>query len=244
MVFHFIEITEETMVGDMVGLERGEIYVISSLYTRDSSNNDDYISNENNLLVTKQCKKSTIINEWHKINFDAIIGMEILENNKFKVKLNENYDDYDDNDDMFKINKTSQQVHNEVIAYLICDKNFISGSLRGNKYNITTDYLYISGKNDTRTGALYAKLDHPLPNNIVHIRHENGKFFLAAFGRVRLNQALVKESAEGDVYWEELCNKSKMLINDEISIEFVNSKVNEGFNRTELSTETYDPKLS
>jgi hypothetical protein len=147
--------------------------------------------------------------------------MEMLDGNRFKLDINKNYEDIAS---VPKSEDRTQVYDIDALAYLLCDKNFISGTKTGNKYNIMTNYIYISGKSDDRIGKEYVKVNYPLPDSIVQIKHDNGKFLLAAFGKVRLNGGLVKESKGGDLYWEELSNHSKLLINGEVDIEFQRTK--------------------
>jgi len=224
--FQFIEILEKVTVEGLTNTESGNVYTVSSRYSQVVEKNTgdvNNVGNETSITMTVTPKNSVIHQKLNNINIDAILGMEILENNKFTIPIHENYEDV-----AIKPKEEKPQpppVHSEALAYLICDKNFISGTQRGNKYNMTTNILYISGKNDTRVGAQFAKVDHPLPDNILQIKHENGRFFLAAFSRVRLNQALVTESTGNDLKWDELSNKSKILVSDgAVSLEFIVEK--------------------
>jgi len=219
-LFQFIEFEKDTIVGDIDNIKMGEIYTISTLYSQNFLKSKDNISNEKNVVMTKQPKNSTNPQQLNNVNIRAFLGMDMLDGNRFKIKINENYEEVNSTP---KSEDRTQIYESEALAYLICDKNFISGEQRGNKYNITTNYIYISGKNDTRTGAQYAKVDYSLPDSVVQIKHENGKFYLAAYGKVRLNQMLIPES-KGAPDWVELSDKSKMLINDEVSIEFTKTK--------------------
>jgi len=218
-LFQFIEFNDTTIVEDCNSVNSGEPLILSTLYSQDFSKNKDNIRSEGNVVMTKQPQNSTNQEVQLNINMDAFLGMDMLDRNRFKIKITENYDEIigtPRSEDKVQIYENE-----DVIAILICDKNFISGSKSGNKYNITNGYVEISGKNDSRKGSQYIKIDSDsLPDSIVHIKHENGKFLLAAFGKVRLNQMLVQRSAGGDLCWEELSDNSKMLINDEVSIEF------------------------
>lgn len=217
-LFQFIEFKDGTMVENINTIEMGEIYVISTLYSKDFSKKRENISNEGSIRMTKSPKNSTNPQQLNNIKLDAFLGMDMLDGNRFKIPIRENYED---TASIPKSEDRAQVYDNNIIATLICDKNFISGSSTGNKYSITDNYVEISGINDTRTGLQYIKVDSDsLPNSIVHIRHENGNFFLAAFGKVSLNGMTVKESKGGDLHWEPLSVISRMIINDEISIEF------------------------
>jgi hypothetical protein len=215
-LFQFVELKKGEIVDDIDTVEMGDLYTISTLYSKDFSKNKDNISNEGNVVMTKQPKNSTNPQELNNTNINAFLGMEMLDGNRYKVDIKENYEEVKV---IPKSEDKTQILESDTFAYLICDKNFISDTQRGNKYNITTNYVFISGKNDTRSGVQYVNVDYPLPIDIVQIKHENGKFLLAAFGKVRLNQILVPES-KGAPDWMELSDNSRILINDEVSIEF------------------------
>jgi hypothetical protein len=220
-LFQFIEFKDDTIVNDIESIKTGEVYTISTLFSQNFSKNKDNISNEKGITMTKVPKNSTNPKEMYNFNTDAFLSMEMLDGNRFKLDINKNYEDVTS---VPKSEDRTQVYDIDALAYLLCDKNFVSGTKTGNKYNIMTNYIYISGKNDVRTGNEYVKVNYPLPDSIVQIKHDNGKFFLAAFGKVRLNGGLVKESKGGNLYWEELIDNSKILINGEVNIEFKRTK--------------------
>jgi hypothetical protein len=215
-LFQFIEFQDGIIVNDIERIERGDVYTISTLFSQNFSKNKDNISNERGVAMTKIPKKSTNPKDMYNFNVDAFLSMEMLDDNKFWFDIKNNYEYITSTP-----NGNQTQVYDiGALAYLLCDKNFVSGT----KYNIMTNYIYISGKDDSRAGNEYAKVNYPLPDSIVQIKHDSGKFFLAAFGKVRLNGSLVKESKGGGLYWEELYNNSKILINGEVDIEFKRTK--------------------
>jgi hypothetical protein len=220
-LFQFIEFKDDTIVNDINSVKMGEIYTISTLFSQNFSKNKDNISNESGVTLTKVPKNSTNPKEIYNINKNAFLSMEMLDGNRYAIDISRNYED---TTSVPKSEDRTQISEIDILAYLLCDKNFVSSTKTGNKYNIMTNYIYISGKNDTRMGKEYAKVNYPLPDSIVQIKHDNGNFWLAAFGKVRLNGGLVKESKGGDLYWEKLSDTSRMLINDEVSIEFKRTK--------------------
>jgi hypothetical protein len=220
-LFQFIEFKDGTIVNDIDGVQMGEVYTISTLFSQNFSKDKDNISNEKGVTMTKVPKNSTNPKEMYNFNADAFLSMEMLDGNRYEIGINKNYEYVTS---VPKSEDKTQVYDIDALAYLLCDKNFISGAKTGNKYNIMTNYIYISGKNDARTGKEYVKVNYPLSDSIVQIKHDNGKFLLAAFGKVRLNGGLVKESKGGDLYWEELGDNSKILINGEVDIEFQRAK--------------------
>jgi len=214
-LFQFIEFKEGALVEDVDSVKMGDVHIISTLYSQDFSKNRDNIGNEKGITVTKTTKNSTNPQQGIDINLNAFLGMDMLDGNRFRIRINENYEE------ITTIPRSEEEPESsDTLAYLICDKNFVAGAKIGNKYIINTNTIDVSGKDDTRTSLNIAKVNYPLPNPILQIKNENSKFLLAAFGKVRLNQKLVPQSKGGDLYWVELSDNSKMLLNDEVSIEF------------------------
>jgi len=216
-LFQFIEFKEGTIVEGIDSIQVGDLHVVATLYSQDFSKNKENISNEGRAVMTRMPKKSVNPQYLNNANLKAFLGMDMQDRNRFKIRITE---DYEDITFIPKSEDKTQMYESDVLAYLICDKNFTDDSFQ---YKITERFVEISGKNDSRKGTQYryvAKVDYPLPDSIVHIKFENGRFFLAAFGKVRLNQMLVPQSKGGDLHWEVLSDNSKMLINDEVSIEF------------------------
>jgi hypothetical protein len=215
-LFQFVEFKEGTMIDDTESVEMGEVYTISTLYSQKFSKEVGNIANESGVALTKNPKNSLNTQDVNNVNIDVFLGMEMEDGYRYRIKINEAYEEIKS---VPKSENKTQVYESEAIAYMLCDKKFITGQYKGNKYNITTHYLFLSGRSDTRQGVQYAKVDYHLPDDIVQIKDENGAFYIAAFGKVRLNGGLLPKS-EGVPSWRPLVNNSKMLINDEVSIEF------------------------
>ena len=215
-LFQFVEYKEGNRVDDTETVEMGEVYTIATLYSQKFSKEVSNIGNESGVTLTKIPKNSFNTQKLNNINLNAFLEMEMEDGNRYRIKINENYEEVKftpKSEDKAQINES------EAIAYLLCDKNFIDGQSKGKKYNITSNYLFLSGRNDTRQGVQYIKIDYNLPDDIVQIKNENGTFHIAAFGKVRLNGGLLPKS-EGAPTWQPLADNSKMLINDEVAVEF------------------------
>jgi len=220
-LFQFIEFKDDTIVSDIDSMDPGEVYTLSTLFSRNFSKNNENIGNESGVTMTKVPKNSNDPKEMYNFNTDAFLSMEMFDGNRFMIDISRNYEDVTS---VPKSEDRTQVSETDVLAYLLCDKNFVSGTKAGNKFNITANYTHISGKNDARTGKEYAKVNYSLPDSVVQIKHNNGRFVLAAFGKVRLNQMLVPESKGGNIQWVDLSDYSRMLINGEVSVEFRKQK--------------------
>lgn len=221
-LFQFIEFQDGLIVEEVTNMKMGEVNIIATLYSNDFSKNKDNISNEGNVLMTKQAKNTTNPQKLNNVNTKAFLGMDMLDGNRYRIKILENYEETTS----IPISDDKVQNFEKInIATLICDKKFVSGKKTGNKYSIMDNYVEISGINDTRIGSQYIKIDsNLLTNSFVHIKYENNRFWLAAFGKVRLNGMEVKISKGGDLHWETLIDNSRLMINDQISIEFKKNK--------------------
>jgi len=222
-LFQFVKLSEDSAIGDADCVEMGDVYIISTLYSQDFSKgeNNVNIGEVRGVTLTKQNKRSANPQQRNNVNEKAFFDVDMLDANRYRINITEGYGRVTITPNSDAQTQT-QLPEGEILAHLVCDKNFISGNKAGNKYNITTSQVEISGKNDTRSGAQWIKVDSDtLPDSIVHIKYENNKFWLAVFGKVRLNGMLVKESKGGDLHWELLSDKARMMINDEVAIEFV-----------------------
>jgi hypothetical protein len=211
-MFQFIELKEGITIEGLTKHEAGEIFVISTLYTHNSSQDNTNIGSNNNIKLTKHLKDSNPI-QLNNINYNAFLDVDMLPSNQFKININSQFKNTKE------IPLCDDQTANSSGYYLQCSHDFIDDTHKGDKYIITTNYLFISGREDKRKGYEYAKINADLPNSIVQIKQQNNTFFLAAFGKVRLNGALVQESL-GNPNWFRINNGSNFLINDIISIDF------------------------
>ena len=203
-------------------VEVGAPLIVSDLFSRKFTK--DNIAQGSNVRATKRDKNLfSLQNVNLAINEEAFKNIENpSDKDTFIVRINR---DYSELTDIPKSEDRMEAFEDQALAKLICDKEFIGLSGKnGRECLMVSHFIHISGKNDSRTGVQYAKIDYSLPNDIVQIKYENNDFLLAAFGKVRLNQMLVPESAGGNLKWVKLSDNSKMLINDEVSIEFRRTK--------------------
>jgi len=215
-LFQFVKFDDGTIVDGVEPVQICEPQIVSTLYPKDFSK--DNIGNEINVVATKRTKMSTSPVEIIDINIKAFLGMDMLDNDQFRVRLDGTY-----GKDVVVIRGTDNPWPDEtgVLASLTCDKGFIGRyGKRGNKYNMTSDFIEISGSESARSGDFVVKIDSPLlQDQHLQIKHENGRFFIAAFGKVRLNEVSVSQSY-GDPNWVPLSDNSRMMISGEIPMKF------------------------
>ena len=237
-LFQFVKFVEGSNVDNIAAVQIGKLQVASTLFPRDFIKDKDSVGNDPNVMMTRMSERTIV--EKLDVNIDAFLGMDMLENDQFRFKLNENYEDvtYIPKNER-KGETLSKNIKSDAFASLVCNRDFItqdeSGNVikRGNTYLIMVDYIEISGTaGHGLKGSHIAKIDSPvLQNPHMHIKHEGGNFYLAAFGKVQLNEEIVPKS-DGDPQWIDLPNYSSMILNaespnssgmifsDEISIEF------------------------
>jgi hypothetical protein len=201
-------------------VEEGIPLIISDLFSRKFTK--DNIQQGDTVVATKHTRDLFSLQKVNlAINQDAFRNIKNpTDKDTFVLEINS---DYSKLTTIPKSEDRTQVSEIDTLAYLLCDKDFIGSTNTGKQYNIVTNYIYISGKNDARTGIEYAKIDYPLPPSIVQIKYDNDNFLLAAFGKVRLNGALVTES-KGAPDWVKLSDNSKILINGEVDIKFKRTK--------------------
>ena len=187
--FQFVKFDEDSVIEKIETVKMGEPQVLSTLFSTDFSATQSSGSAITGIKMTKRPLNSTQ-SEKIDVNPDAFLTMEMHGEDKISFDIDKNYQE-------------TQIVGSQPFATLN-DGNY--------NYPITTGYVEISGKSDTRSGVQYIKINNDaLPKGIIHIRHENDKFQLAAFGKVRLDERLVPVSS-GAPNWVDLPNNSKMLI--------------------------------
>lgn len=152
--------------------------------------------------------------DFSKSNIDvaAIQGLEVLSEGEFKYKYDETMED-----DLDAIDSNRMSSERVAIAELR-----MSTSGGNYTFDIYDSLVHVSGQNDTRRGSSYIKLPvESLPDSCLQIKHVgNMRFQIAAFTTAVLNQKPMKESQGGSVQWENLPNKSSILLDNSIGLSF------------------------
>jgi hypothetical protein len=189
-----------------VGLK--EPVIISTIYSVDFSANN--MHTETNIRATKRPKNSQTMEQLN-INKDALLGMNILDKDKFQIYFDKSF------------NKITDDVSNDKTLAVL---SFNTGA-QITYYSMIDPLIYISGKNDTRQGTNVLKLNsETITGNYAQIKYyrEENKFKIAVFEKTKLNERNVQLSKGGDLYEVDLPNNSDILISDTINVKFKRNK--------------------
>ncbi|GHT84324.1 hypothetical protein FACS18947_1620 [Bacteroidia bacterium] len=186
----------------------GEAIISSSLYSIDFSAVN--IKSGANIKTTHK-PKGSLTTESYNMNWDALLGMEVLNKDKFRINFDKDFGTAKD-----PINAGGSNMEENAYAVLQFKEGLLSKS-----YFMIDPQIEISGKKDTRGGTKFLKLNHDdVMNSHVIIKFENNAFKLAAFGDTKLNSRTLKLSQGADITWYDLSKSSSILINDSIIIDF------------------------
>lgn len=207
----------DTGDGDIIMIEEGTVKPTAILYNQDIDRTGK-VSVDQNIMVSVKSDNSNVIKTTN-INIKALAGVDILDEGlytcKFDMKLPTKTDvikeaiDTSDNQlnpisTKKELAKLSYTYNGQTITYIMDDSP-----------------LYISGKNDMRTFLPIFRMEYSdLENGHVSIKHENGEFFLCAFGKTRLNGRNIELSEGANMRWVPLANNSNILMNDVIQANF------------------------
>lgn len=220
-LFQFSPMTEDTflegMSDDASTLEPKQLYIMSAIYPED---NEMAGVSDQRMVGTLHIKNSFKMNNL-AINPNAIIGMDIMGKNRFRVPFNDlNTTTVLPTTEAWQ--KTSKEKTRAVISLQQQQYCFFTDRLGGRAFsvNMISDNLYISGKNalyDSNDGAKVVRINSELVlNPHLQFKAENdGSFSVMAYGTARLNEQKMKIGE-----WTQLPNNSTILLNDEIQILF------------------------
>jgi hypothetical protein len=198
---------------DTILVEKGVPFIMARLLTQETPTGNT--ATQTNVRVTVKPKNSDVYSTVN-INMAAMTGIDELSKGVFKIKF-----------DLEKRNAillTPEEEQNAVFADRLATLTYSEGNQNKSFYMID-NLIYISGKNDTRTGSHILKLENnEIENGHVQIKKEGNLFKLAAFGKVRKNSTLVPPSVGGNIEWVNLPHNSEIFINDSVNIKFLINK--------------------
>lgn len=192
-------------------LDRGKIITTGSLTTFDIQNAQNRVQSESNIQLSVKCQNSNTNS--NNINFEALIGMDVLSEGTYKFNFDKNL-----NEDTSSI-ELSSRTRNKGWASL----RWTEGSAT-KTYTMLDTYIDISGSSETRNSRNVCKIESDaVAVSHVQIRYDQTAqtFQLAAFAKTRLNSREVPLSTGGTPNWVSLPkHNSRLFLNDAISIEF------------------------
>lgn len=197
--------------GDIIRIEEGTVKPTATLYNQDIDRTGK-VSIDQNILVSVKSDNTNVIKTTN-INLKALVGIDILDEGlytcKFDMNLPTNTEVIKESIDAAdnKLNSTSTKKELATLSYTYNGQNFT--------YIMKDSTIYISGKHDMRTFLPIFRMEYSdLENGHVSIKHENGEFFLCAFGKTRLNGRNIELSEGDNIQWVSLADNSSILMND------------------------------
>lgn len=201
----------DTGDGDIIRIEEGTVKPTAILYNQDIDRTGK-VSVDQNIMVSVKSDNSNVIKTTN-INLRALVGINILDEGLYTCKFDMNLpsstevikESIDATDN--KLNSTSTKKELATLSYTYNGQNYT--------YIMKDSPIYISGKHDTRTALPIFRMEYSdLENGHVSIKHENGEFFLCAFGKTRLNGRNIELSEGDNIKWVSLADNSSILMND------------------------------
>lgn len=186
-------------------IERGSPVIIGKLLSNATSSGNT--SESPNVKLSLKPKNSDVY-QMVEINYDSIIGLDIVGKNTFKVKINPVFEELTD------LPSAGASVFAE-IKY--------SEHGRHKTFSMVDKEIIISKKRDSdngKTNVLQLESEAIAVNHARIRVNDNKKFEIAAFNRLKLNERTVPLSSGNDVKWTELPARAKILIGVEGQLPF------------------------
>lgn len=164
---------------------------------------------EDNSYTSIKCTNSNVK---ANINPKALLGIEIITNNVFSFKFDENMSQ--SREDIL----ASQRNNQNALGIISYSEN---GSTR--KISMLDDLVILSGPSDTRNLGNIIRINHEAVQvGHIQIRYlkETNRFQLCAYSKARLSQIIVPLSAGGNPIWVDMSYNSDIFLNDAINVEF------------------------
>ena len=190
-------------------VRRGHITTVANLVPFDIMGAGN-IAVDSDVRVSIKLDDSNVMNNNANVNFNAIKGLDIIGEDTFRIKFDESL-----TRDTEKILITNNAVEAEALATL----SYTAGG-KNYHYSMVDNLVHISGQSELRKGRAFFIIENSnIKESHVQIRHDKGKFQIAAFGPTKLNGRKLVESS-GAPQWYELANNSSIFINEELRVKF------------------------
>jgi len=194
--FQFVPCYDAMLEG--VTITRGSIRTMARLVPPDEGGAN--VSVEANVQVSMRLDNSNVISNVN-LNPDVLKNIDSVGEGTFRVRFDKSL-----NTDKNKIQLNAKDEALAVLSYSREGKNY--------RYQMVDNLINISGRGETRKGRAFFIIENDdIINSHVQIRYENGKFQVAAFAPVKLNQRVMSISS-GIPQWVDLANNSKIFFMD------------------------------
>lgn len=200
--------------GDVLEIKPGNPAIAASLMFQDDSNGgSDNVSVENNVSVSVSCLNSNVF-ATANINIETLVGVDMVSEGVFRFKFDNKL--IDDATKITKVPPADNAVSGfATLKYQKDGKTYC--------YTMRDVQILISGSSELneKRSIFKVKSDRVAPGHVVvrYLAPEN-KFQIAANGPVRLNGNSMRVATSGDLEWRDLANRSRIFINDALTIHF------------------------
>ena len=195
------------------GLESKEVMIQSTIYPPKDSDNRNVLQEAEHFVTTIHTKDSLSMSNL-AVNYEALVGVDILAADKFRVPYGKHLSDLPKNEREVASSASNAKCTLKIIS----GGHFTTGH---SSFYMTTDNLIISGPGDDAMigGIPIAHIEDATVNSRhVTIKTEGTQYIFYARGEVIVEEKLVKPDGVSSIV---LDSGNQILINGEIAINFI-----------------------
>ena len=201
--------------GSVLKIEKGHLTTTARLFTTEEVDSDA-VNIESNTRVSVKCQNSDVIGAAN-INWEALVGVDMLSEGVFKYKFDKRLGDDSVPQPVPIPASVPAPVSKKEYAKLMYD--YEGACLT---YMMRDTQVLISGETTEKQRSVFYVKNETVSNPHVAVKYseETGKFLIAAFDKVRLNGRSMNISTPDNPEWRDLPNKSKIFMNDVLTVRF------------------------
>lgn len=204
--------------GSVLKIEKGHLTTTARLFTTEEADND-VVNIESNTRVSVKCQNSDVIGAAN-INWEALVGVDMLSEGVFKYKFDKKLGDEPVSQPMpLSPTPVPGPVSSPKKEYAKLMYDYEGACLT---YMMRDTQVLISGETTEKQRSVFYVKNETVSNPHVAVKYseETGKFLIAAFDKVRLNGRSMNISTPDNPEWRDLPNKSKIFMNDVLTVRF------------------------
>lgn len=228
--FQFSPCQVETLTledGSDLKIEKGHLTITARLFSTTEAETDT-VDMEANTRVSIKCQNSRLMGTAN-INWEALVGIDMLSEGVFKCKFDKNLDEVKSGSVIpfppisgphSEPNPVPEPLSGPKDAYAKLMYDFEGACL---SYMMRGQQVFISGftGQEKKPEVFYVKNDTIAdPHVAIRYLENEAKFQIAAFGKARLNGRTMNVSTEEAPEWRDIPNKSKIFMNDVLTVRF------------------------
>ena len=204
--------------GSVLKIEKGHLTTTARLFTTEEADSD-VVNIESNTRVSVKCQNSDVIGAAN-INWEALVGVDMLSEGVFKYKFDKKLGDEPVSQPMpLSPTPVPAPVSAPKKEYAKLMYDYEGACLT---YMMRDTQVLISGETEAKQRSVFYVKNEAIstPHTAVKYSEETGKFQIAAFDKVRLNGRSMNISTPDNPEWRDLPNKSKIFMNDVLTVRF------------------------